>query len=79
MATSNELRPDGLDEPLPDRFNSTMAGYHQAMAAHRQAVERDQPGYLDPRSGLFVMTATALAARGGCCGCGCRHCPYPAD
>jgi uncharacterized protein DUF5522 len=33
-------------------------------------------GYLDPRTGLFVLTAGFLAARGTCCGRGCRHCPY---
>ncbi len=36
-----------------------------------------EPGYLDPDTGLFVLTAIALAARGRCCGEGCRHCPYP--
>jgi Family of unknown function (DUF5522) len=31
---------------------------------------------MDPRSGLFVLTASYLADRGFCCGAGCRHCPY---
>lgn len=31
--------------------------------------------YLDPR-GYRVMTEKFLAARGYCCGNGCRHCPY---
>lgn len=47
--------------------------------AHRSAVERGEEGYLDPRTGLYVMTEDALMARGNCCGSGCRHCPYPAD
>jgi hypothetical protein len=47
--------------------------------AHRSASERGEEGYLDPRTGLYVMTADALMARGNCCGSGCRHCPYPAD
>lgn len=27
--------------------------------------------------GRMVLTAEFLAARGHCCGSGCRHCPYP--
>jgi hypothetical protein len=47
--------------------------------AHSQAMARGEAGYLDPFSGLFVMTARALGDRGRCCGSGCRHCPYPAE
>jgi hypothetical protein len=32
--------------------------------------------YLDPVTGLSVLTAGYLAARGSCCDSGCRHCPY---
>ncbi|MCB1016816.1 MAG: hypothetical protein KDB10_17140 [Acidimicrobiales bacterium] len=46
-------------------------------AAHLAAVRAGEPGYLDPDTGLFVLTAVSLAARGRCCGEGCRHCPYP--
>jgi hypothetical protein len=35
-----------------------------------------EPGYADPQTGLFVLTAATLAARGTCCESGCRHCPY---
>ena len=45
-------------------------------AAHDRAVKRGEQGYLDPRTGLFVMTALGLAHRGHCCDNGCRHCPY---
>lgn len=45
-------------------------------AAHDDAVERGEAGYLDPDSGLFVLTAAELRRRGSCCGNGCRHCPY---
>jgi hypothetical protein len=45
-------------------------------AAHDAAVAAGEPGYLDPDTGYFVFTAAALAARGECCGSGCRHCPY---
>ena len=47
--------------------------------AHDEAVARGDQGYIDPHTGLFVMTAASLAARGKCCGSGCRHCPYPAE
>ena len=45
--------------------------------AHDRAVAEGEPGYLDPETGFFVFTAVALAAKGECCGSGCRHCPYP--
>jgi hypothetical protein len=38
----------------------------------------DEPGYLDPDTGLFVLTAAYLLERAVCCGTGCRHCPYAA-
>jgi hypothetical protein len=47
--------------------------------AHDAAVAAGEPGYLDPRTGLFVFTAATLRARGTCCGSGCRHCPYRTD
>jgi hypothetical protein len=47
-----------------------------AAARHQAALEGGEPGYIDPDSGLFVLTAAYLAARGECCGSGCRHCPY---
>lgn len=46
--------------------------------AHAAAVAAGEDGYLDPATGLFVLTAAYLADRGGCCGSGCRHCPYDA-
>jgi hypothetical protein len=45
-------------------------------AAHDAAVAAGEPGYPDLDTGSFVFTAAALAARGECCGSGCRHCPY---
>ncbi|MCO4745691.1 MAG: hypothetical protein KC912_12940 [Proteobacteria bacterium] len=51
----------------------------QRMQLHDVAVRDGQAGYLDPQSGLFVLTAAYLASRNRCCGSGCRHCPYPAD
>jgi hypothetical protein len=46
-------------------------------SAHQRAIERGDAGYLDPTTGLFVMTARYLSDRGICCKQGCRHCPYP--
>ena len=43
---------------------------------HRKAVQSGQPGYIDSSTGLFVMTETYFRSRGGCCGNGCRHCPF---
>jgi hypothetical protein len=31
--------------------------------------------YVSP-NGLYVFTTAYLSARGYCCRCGCRHCPY---
>ncbi len=64
------LRPDWPD-PAPGRIVSPAA-----QAAHRSAISAGSGGYVDPESGLFVMTAAYLAERGYCCDNGCRHCPY---
>ena len=43
---------------------------------HDDAVRCARPSYTDPSTGYTVFTAETLRARGRCCGCGCRHCPY---
>jgi len=48
----------------------------EVAAAHAAAIAAGQAGYMDPVSGLFVLTAAYLRNRGTCCGNGCRHCPY---
>ena len=50
----------------------------KALREHRAACDRDDAGYLDPDSGLFVMTSVYLREQGSCCGSGCRHCPFDA-
>ena len=45
-------------------------------AVHAAALDRGDQGYLDPATGLYVMTAAVHAERGHCCERGCRHCPY---
>ncbi|MFP5321848.1 MAG: DUF5522 domain-containing protein [Acidimicrobiia bacterium] len=65
-----------LFEPHPDRLPPEDPDRPEILARHRAAVEAGEPGYLDPATGLFVLTAAELVARGTCCGSGCRHCPY---
>ncbi len=62
-------------QALPPSSHDGLAERREA--AHLAAVRAGEPGYFDPDSGLFVLTAITLAARGRCCGEGCRHCPYP--
>jgi len=50
----------------------------EVVALHDAAVDAGDAGYIDPISGLFVLTAACLADRGFCCDQGCRHCPYVA-
>lgn len=66
----------GLDEPHPDRLTADHPAREAVLAAHRAALASGAPGYLDPVSGLWVMTARYLADRGTCCNTSCRHCPY---
>jgi hypothetical protein len=47
------------------------------LAAHRRAVDEGSPGYVDPATGLYVLTEATLRDRAECCGSGCRHCPFP--
>lgn len=53
-----------------------MARHPEAQRRHEHAMQRGEPGYLDPETGLFVMTRQYLLDRGYCCRSGCRHCPY---
>jgi hypothetical protein len=46
------------------------------LSAHRTAVDRGDPVYIDPLTKRSVMTSVFLASRGRCCSSGCRHCPY---
>ncbi len=70
------LRADGIERPRADRFDARHPGFDEAMAAHRASVAAGRPGYLDPTTGLFAMTAVYLRDRGSCCDRGCRHCPF---
>ena len=66
----------GINEPHPDRLVADHPGRCEILARHARAVAAGEAGYLDPSTGLLVLTATFLANRGTCCDRGCRHCPY---
>ncbi|MBO3736086.1 hypothetical protein J5X75_00950 [Actinoplanes sp. NEAU-H7] len=74
-----EPAPRPLTEPHPSRLAPDHPRRSEILAAHAAALAGGQPGYLDPVSGLFVLTAGFLAERGTCCTRGCRHCPYVTD
>jgi len=65
-----------LPEPHHERLSPTDPDYQAILAAHTLALGRGDIGYVDPRSGLFVLTAGYLGSRESCCHSGCRHCPY---
>jgi hypothetical protein len=70
------LADRALTEPHPSRLSEADPMRARILAAHAEALEAGRPGYLDPASGLFVLSAAFLAARATCCRRGCRHCPY---
>jgi len=65
-----------MDQPHPSRLALDHPRRAEILAAHDAALAAGQAGYLDPDTGLFVLTAGFLARRGTCCTRGCRHCPY---
>ncbi len=65
-----------LAQPHPDRLSPDDPDYPQIIEAHAEALRTGSDSYVDPRSGLTVLTAGYLARRGYCCDSGCRHCPY---
>jgi hypothetical protein len=70
------LADRALDEPHPTRLSADAPRRAEILAAHAAARAAGEAGYLDPATGLFVLTAGFLAGRGTCCSHGCRHCPY---
>lgn len=70
------VAPRPLTQPAASRLPAEAPYATEILAAHAEALDRGDAGYLDPQSGLFVLTAKFLADRGTCCDRGCRHCPY---
>jgi len=69
---------DPLHEPSLTRLPLDAPGRAAALRAHEAALAAREPGYRDPVTGYFVITAATHRERGYCCECGCRHCPYVA-
>lgn len=68
--------PADLVDPHPARFDRSRPDAAAVLGCHRRAVRAGEAGYVDPSTGLFVLTALHLWERGTCCANGCRHCPY---
>jgi hypothetical protein len=68
-----------LTSPASSRLSLDNPRREEILALHADAVAHRQAGYLDPISGLFVLSSWFLAERGYCCERGCRHCPYVED
>lgn len=73
-----DLADRPMDEPHPTRLPAEHPSRAEILSRHAAALEAAEQGYLDPDSGLFVLTAAYLRDRGYCCDRGCRHCPYVA-
>ncbi len=80
MALDHENRADPLSAdqilPHPGRLNPGRPDYVTVVSTHHRALLAGEPGYIDPASGLYVLTARYLRDRGLCCDRGCRHCPF---
>ena len=70
------LRPGAIRMPHASRLDPTTRSFGVILERHGEAIEAGRPTYVDPGTGLSVMTAAALVERGWCCDTGCRHCPY---
>ena len=73
---TDRLADRPLDQPHEERLPLDHLLRGAILVAHQRAIDAGQPGYSDPGTGLFVLTAAYLATRGTCCVSGCRHCPY---
>ena len=68
-----------LAVPATTRLPPGTPRREEILQAHELALAVGDSMYVDPVTGLSVLTARFLAERGWCCGRGCRHCPYVAD
>lgn len=67
---------DSREDPETARLPAEHPLREEIVARHRAAIDAGDAGYLDPSTGLFVLTAAYHLARGTCCEQNCRHCPY---
>jgi hypothetical protein len=79
MDEDQPLGDQPLTAPARSRLPVDTLRRDELLEAHAQAVAAGEAMYVDPVTGLSVLTAKFLADRGWCCGRGCRHCPYVAD
>jgi Family of unknown function (DUF5522) len=79
VADSEPLDDRPLTQPARARLPLGTPQREQLLRAHEQAMVAGDAMYVDPVTGLSVLTAKFLAERGWCCGRGCRHCPYVED
>ncbi|MFP4149551.1 MAG: DUF5522 domain-containing protein [Nitriliruptoraceae bacterium] len=70
--------PKDRRSPLLARLPADPTERRTIVRAHQQALDAGSPTYLDPRTGLVVLTAGYLWRVGRCCRSGCRHCPFAA-
>ena len=79
MSESHPLADRPLTEPARSRLPADAPRREEVVRAHEQALSAGDSMYVDPVTGLSVLSARFLADRGWCCGRGCRHCPYVED
>ena len=79
MSEQTPLDDRPLTRPAARRLPLDHPRREQILAAHARALENGESMYVDPGTGLSVLTAQWLADRGSCCDRGCRHCPYTPD
>ncbi|HET6560786.1 MAG TPA: DUF5522 domain-containing protein [Marmoricola sp.] len=79
MTDPQPLADRPLTEPARARLPLDTPRREELVAAHAAALAAGGSMYVDPVTGLSVLTARFLADRGWCCGRGCRHCPYVED
>jgi hypothetical protein len=68
-----------VPRPHPSRLDPAREDYDAIIEAHERAVAAGRSSYLDPTTGLVVLTVATHLARGACCNSGCRHCPFVED
>ncbi|MGH3732751.1 MAG: DUF5522 domain-containing protein [Acidimicrobiales bacterium] len=68
--------PNAIPRPHPSRCDPARDDYEDIIQAHELAVTQGRSTYVDPSTGLVVLTVATHLDRGTCCDSGCRHCPY---